>query len=426
MSRRILGVVMAVTILALVTFSVPAALAIHRAQERGEILELQREASIAASRVPAFGPIDESVLQPIVDSEHRLGIYGPDGRLLGGIGPASADPIVRLGIAGNFAEGRVDTDLVAAVPIRIRPDGTALVIRIEAPGSQSTSRFVRSIGLLALEGAAVLLVAGVVGLLLARRLNRPVDALRNWATRADTDRERLPPDPTGIAELDALRSALIADRVRIDDLLQRERSFSSHVSHQLRTPVAAMRVAIETELEAPRPDASTVLRESIEALDRLESTVGSLLAFARHDQRPPVECDLSMLVGERVEQWRPIAESAHRTLGFESRPIRAVVDTDAVGHILDVVLDNAIRHGRGSIMVTVTARASVALIDVSDSGSSARERDLFAVVRNDSSHGIGLRLARSLAESAGGELMLLDSPTTVFRLVLPIGDHTFT
>ena len=107
------------TIFAIGAFFVPAARAFRSANERGDLLELQRAASVVASRVPATGPIDQSVLDPIVDSADRLGLYAPDGHLLGGTGPRSADRMVGIALGGDFAEGRVGDDLVAAVPVRV-------------------------------------------------------------------------------------------------------------------------------------------------------------------------------------------------------------------------------------------------------------------------------------------------------------------
>ena len=415
MTRRILLTTVGVTVLAIAALFVPAARAIRSAQERGELLELQREASVVAARVPATGPIDESVLDPVVDDQHRLGLYGPDGSLLGGAGPETADRIVRAALAGNFAEGRVDEDLVAAVPVRALVDGSSLAVRIEAPRSIARSRFIRS--MLELGAAALLIVALAAALAaaLARRLNRPIDELRRWAARPPGTDD--PPDPTGIVELDALRDELLADRARIEELLQRERSFSSQVSHQLRTPVAAMRVAIETERDAPRDDRTIVLDEAVGQLDRLETTISGLLALARHDDRPnePVHLD---------ELARSIATTHHRRLGPETdrsivvRGPAATIETDrvAIEHIVDVLVDNAIRHGTGTVVIEVGEDDDGARIDVGDEGSRPTDRDVFTEQADDGRHGIGLRLARTLAESIGGSLTLLDVPTTTFRL----------
>lgn len=415
MTRRVLGVVVAVTVLAVVAFFVPAALAIKDTQEREELLELQREASIVAGRVPPSGPIDTSILQPIVDSRHRLGLYDRDGSLLGGVGPEPPDAIVRVGIRGSFAEGYVGDDVVAVVPLRLRPDGTSLAMRIEAPRGE----YLRSLLVLGAFAFAIIGVAAAVAVWLARRLNRPIDELRSWAAAGD-DEHREPPPPTGIAELDALRHALLDRRSRIEELLRRERSFSSHVSHQLRTPVAAMRVAVESELAAPRSDPTAVLTETLGQLDRLESTITSLLALARHADRPVARSELAPVTTTAVERWRSVARHSDRELAVTTEPIAAWCDGAAVGHVLDVLIDNALQHGRGRVSVRCGPSGDRAIVEVADEGPRPTANDVFADRGGDSPHGIGLRLARTLAESARGRLELVDSPTTTFRLTLPM------
>jgi signal transduction histidine kinase len=181
-----------------------------------------------------------------------------------------------------------------------------------------------------------------------------------------------------------------------------------------------MRVAIETELTAPRPDHGEVLRESVGQLDRLESTITSLLALARDTARTPVVCDVDAFVAERVGEWEPAAAEVSRSLTVSSDLGIARLDVDAVGHILDVLVDNAIRHGRGPITVAGARRDDLLVIDVADAGPTPATADTFAERGTDSSHGIGLRLARSLAESTRGSLALLDVATTTFRLTVPV------
>ena len=209
---------------------------------------------------------------------------------------------------GNFAEGYVGGDLVAAVPVSATPAHPPLVVRIEEPNTESQKRYYRSVALLAGAALMILAVAAAVGVLVANRLNRPIDELKEWADSHPSSKEP-PPDPTGIEELDSLRSALVDNHNRIEQLLERERSFSSQVSHQLRTPVAAMRVAVETELAAPRPDASAVLHESLGQIDRLESTISSLLALARHTERDRVDCDMLELCRDDVAHWHDAVDT---------------------------------------------------------------------------------------------------------------------
>jgi signal transduction histidine kinase len=416
--RRILAAVLLTTTLAVVAFFVPAALAIRNSQRRGDLLELQREASIVANRVATLQVDDGAELEAILAEHHPLGIYSIDGRLLVGTGPGAPDRIVRLALDGNFAEGYVDGDLVAAVPVSATPAHPPLVVRIEEPASESRARFLRSLALLATAGLAIIAVAAAVGMWVAARLSRPIEGLTEWAAARPSEPVP-PPQQTGVEEIDSLRTALVDDRARIDELLRRERSFSSQVSHQLRTPVAAMRVAIEAEVESPRHDRETVLRESLSQLDRLESTISSLLALARQTDRQLTELDLAELVAGRAELWREEVERAGRTLTVGGEPLVVLVDADALGHVLDVLIDNAIRHGRGEVRVSVGSAASQAFVDVGDGGPTPEGLDPFADAGSDSSHGIGLRLARSLAESGQGTLELLPSPTTTFRLTLP-------
>jgi len=418
--RRILATILGVTAFAVLAFFIPASLAMRSRIQRGELLELQREASIVASRISSSGSVDLVTISRAIDPDHVLALYGPDGTLVAGDGPAQADDVVRDGLEGTFAEGYVGGDLVAAVPVRPGADGPGLVVRIREPRAESDARVRESVLLLAAAGAGVLLVAGVIGALLARRLSRPVEDLREWATELGRDPTRPPPAPSGIGELDELGAALAQSGDRIRELLQRERSFSSHVAHQLRTPVAAMRVAVEAELDTPRPDSTEVLHECLRALDRLESTIESMLALARHDEREPSWCDVAALVREHIERWRPSYAVAGRDIVVEAGTHLGLVDAVAVSHILDVLLDNALVHGRGPVAVQVRRVGGQLEVDVRDDGSSRPDADPFSEHRADASHGIGLRLARTLAESEGGHLALLDAGPTVYRLTLPV------
>jgi len=417
--RRILATIIAAAALSVAAFFVPAAVAIRSRIERSDLLELQREAAIVASRIPPFGAIDLRAIEEVMERGDDLALYDRDGQLVQGVGPAVADPVVRSGTGGDFAEGAVGSDLVAAVPVRAGPDGPALVVRIREPRSASQRRIVESFALLGLAAATVIAAATGFGALLARRLSRPVEELGHWASSLGSDADRRPPARSGIAELDELNSSLTLAGDRIRELLQRERSFSSHVAHQLRTPVAAMRVAVEAELDAPRPDATAVLHESLGALDRLEATITSLLALARHDDRQAVWCDVAALVRDQVDRWLPTYGGAGRALSMAGAAGIARVDPAAVRHILDVLIDNALNHGQGLVEVSVRSAGAHVEIDVADEGPSRHEADPFSERRAAASHGIGLRLARTLAESEGGGLQLLDAVSTRFRLTLP-------
>jgi signal transduction histidine kinase len=163
-----------------------------------------------------------------------------------------------------------------------------------------------------------------------------------------------------------------------------------------------------------------VLYESLRALDRLESTIESMLALARHDERTPAWCDVGALVREHAERWRPSYAAAGRDISVRAATQPGEVDAPAVGHILDVLLENALVHGRGPVVVNVRRTGPSIEVDVGDDGPSDPRADPFSEDRADTGHGIGLRLARTLAESEGGQLRLLEVAPTTFRLSLPV------
>ena len=187
----------------------------------------------------------------------------------------------------------------------------------------------------------------------ANRLNRPIDELKEWAGSRPSAKEP-PPEPTGIEELDSLRSALVDNQTRIEELLERERSFSSQVSHQLRTPVAAMRVAVETELgratpgpigrapREPRPDSTASSRRS---------------AACSHSPATPtatrIDCDMLELCRDDVAHWQRRSGTRRPPADRDGDAVRARVDAEAIGHVLDVLVDNSLHHGKGDITVVV-------------------------------------------------------------------------
>ncbi len=86
-------------------FFVPAALAVRSRIQRSDLLELQREAAIVASRIVPSGEIDLSAIEPAIEQGHDLAVYDREGRLVDGQGPATADPIVRTGTQRRLRRG---------------------------------------------------------------------------------------------------------------------------------------------------------------------------------------------------------------------------------------------------------------------------------------------------------------------------------
>ena len=120
MRRRVLLAVLLTTTLAVVAFFVPASVAIRNAQRRGELLELQREASIVANRLANLEVNDGQELQAILDAHHPLALYSTDGQLLIGTGP-DVRPTGSSGWRWRATSPRVTSTATSSPPCRSAP-----------------------------------------------------------------------------------------------------------------------------------------------------------------------------------------------------------------------------------------------------------------------------------------------------------------
>jgi signal transduction histidine kinase len=199
-------------------------------------------------------------------------------------------------------------------------------------------------------------------------------------------------------EADAAGDALRESAREIDTLIHQEREFVRHASHQLRTPLTALLL----HLQRQPPDVDSALARA----RHLETTIADLLAL----RGPTVTgaCDPRQVAAEAVHRW-----------STPQRPI--ILRTDDIGEVglpapalrqsLDVLLDNALRHGSGTVTVTVEPYGAAVLLEVADQGPG------FA---STSTPGTGLQLVTSIVERAGGSVLIRrKSPQPRVALLLP-------
>ena len=423
MRRRITTAIVGVTALVLVVLGVPLAIVVQRLTINSEVVELQ--ATVAHLLTEINIPINEAELTRLrsePDAPVRYGVYDTDGRLIYGVGPATGDRAVQSaerGSTSSTTEGAV----VVAAPLTDRHENVLAVVRISQSLAHAHDRASRAWAIMAVAGALALTIAWLLASRVARNLSRPVTELAESASKLGAGGIVPAHRESGVGEIDALGDALTLSSQRINDAIGRERRFSADVSHQLRTPLSGLRLRLERV--TVDDDARTVANEGLAHLDRLEDTVSHLLAFARDATPTSTACPLDMVARGAVERWvdRCAEHGRQMTLSADScAVVRA--SANAIDQILDVLIDNALIHGEGTIRVVCRRAAGGAAIDVGDDGSTVSagtDEELFRRGLG-SNNGIGLALARSIADAEGGRLIIASRRPTTFSLILLADD----
>ncbi|MEA2472404.1 MAG: hypothetical protein QOE06_319 [Thermoleophilaceae bacterium] len=421
MRRRLALTIAGVATAAVVLFAIPLGVVLERSYRDEELLRLQREA-IAATRgidVSRASPGDPVELPRSPDS---LSVYDLRARRIAGAGPAGDDSLVRSALRRRqpVTDARGHR-LVAAIPLLSgeQVHGVVVAARRDTRVEHDARR---AWAALAGLGLLVVALAGAAAVLFGRRLSAPLERLAGIAGRLGSGDFSVRAPRAGVEEIDAVATALDTTAERLDDLVSRERAFSADASHQLRTPLAALRIELEAmELRGePAPELAAALAQ----VERLESTIGTLLAVARGAHRGDAVTDLVVVVDEAVDRWRGALAAAGRPLRTNIAAERAVAAAapGVVREILDVLLDNALRHGAGEATVTVRPIEGWLAVEVADAGAGFGGDPEEAFARRADAgggHGIGLPLARSLAHAEGGRLAVTrPGPSPVVALTL--------
>jgi signal transduction histidine kinase len=419
--RRLVTAIAAVAAIAVVLFAVPLAVVLERVYRDEDLLRLQRD-TVAATREIDLGrqPADPVELPRSAD---RLAVYDRGGRRIAGRGPSRADDVVRAALrSGRPVDDRRAGELLVAVPL-LSSERVAGVVRAARGDAGAVTDIRQAWILLAGLAAGVMLLAVIAARVLGGRLAVPLERVAAAASRLGDGDFSVRAPRERIEEVDAVARALDATAERLDELVRRERAFTADASHQLRTPLAALR--IELEALQLRDDESTELAAALAQVDRLQSTIDTLLAVARDAPQVRERIELGPLLDAAEARWRGELAAASRPLRVRvpTEPLHVRASPQVLAEILDVLLDNARGHGQGEVVVTARPAAGYVAVEVSDAGPgfTLDVEDAFARRRGGGSgHGIGLALARSLAHAEGGRLDVPDpGPHPVVRLLLP-------
>ncbi len=273
---------------------------------------------------------------------------------------------------------------------------------------------------IAIVAVFALAAAALLAWVQARQLARPLERLARIAGRVGDGDFSAPPESSGIAEIDDIARSLRLSANRVDRMLAAERGFTADATHQLRTGLTGLAIRLELlerhEDEAVANEARAVLEQTHE----LNAALDELLAVARTGstgERSTV--DLVELVDHHVDDWRGRFEKRRRQIVVTTAPtVPANATPGLVGQIVDVLVDNALRHGGGTLAILVQGTS----ITVEDDGPGIPPPKVTTLFErpadHHAAHGRGLALARRLAESDGGRLELLGAKPAAFRLTL--------
>lgn len=311
----------------------------------------------------------------------------------------------------------LSTIAVVTVVIVVLIVPVLLIVR-DAEGGELPSGVLARLGVIA--GAAIGAAALLAGVQ-ARQLARPLERLARSASRVgDGDFSAAAPSPSGIAEIDDIARALRLSASRVDRMLESERGFTADATHQLRTGLTGIAMRLEVLERSGAPDVTHEADAALTQVHELNATLDELLTVARRGSTGErTEIDLTGLVDHQVADWQQrFAEKRRQIVVTTARADRVIATPGLVGQVIGILMDNALRHGKGTVAILVQDDS----VTIEDEGHGITERDAATLFDrpNDhqAAHGRGLALARRLAESDGGRLELTQLCPPAFRLTL--------
>ncbi|GGZ28525.1 sensor histidine kinase [Streptomyces nitrosporeus] len=407
MRRRLINSTLAVVLVVIAVFGLSLVIVetrtISNSAQESVDSEALRLISVVESRLLGEERISPDVLAEQVDPRRYARVEIP-GRSPIEVGDRPADSVIRSTETGERGEKVTVEESRSAVT---REVGRTLLI-------------IGAVALLAIVSAVLLAVRQ------ANRLTSPLTDLAETAERLGSGDPRPRHKRYGVAELDRVADVLDASAERIARMLTAERRLAADASHQLRTPLTALSMRIEEISVTDDPD--TVKEEASIALtqvERLTDVVERLLTNAR-DARTggsAVLFDLDEVIKQQLEEWRPAYRSAGRAVVCSGKQgLQAVGTPGAVAQVLAALIENSLMHGGGTVALRTRVTGNQVVVEVTDEGPGV-PADLGAriferTISGRNSTGIGLAVARDLAEADGGRLELLQQQPPVFALFL--------
>jgi signal transduction histidine kinase len=438
--RRLLLSYLSITLFVLVVLAVPLGIAFARLERRELSSGVRHDAlALALRSEEALERDDVAALDDLADDyQRRIG-----GRVViidaGGVSLVDSDP-PRAGrrdfadrpeftraLAGREATGtRFSATLGSSLFYAAAPivDGATVIgaVRVSYPTSYVDDRIERNWLVLGGIGVVVLGVVFVVSNLLARSVSRPLADLEAAAAKLGAGDLTVRADVGGgPPEVRSLARSFDLTAARLERLVGLQQAFVADASHQLRSPLAALRLRLENlEREEHDPAAAADVAGALDEVARLSRLVDGLLELARAEQEPsaPAAVDAGAVVAARVAAWSALA--AEREVALRGEPAApspvARATPGRLEQVLDNLLNNALEVAPAGSAVTVTAATDDldVVVTVADQGpgmteterSRAFDRFWRAGDAAPGGAGLGLAIVRELTEADHGRVAL--------------------
>lgn len=406
MRKRILQATLLAVAVTAVVLGLPlgfSALKLVEDITRGDLsIRTQEIAALLDDQIASHQEIDLSEVRLAVPSDAQLTVRTKGGQYFYGHnpGPSPLEETVPLVQSGTV------TLAAPSGPVRTQQAQVAGLVVL----------------LVVLSAGTGMIVASVT----ARRLANPLRDVADRAARLGAGDFRADPKRHQVSELDRVADALDASGAALSQLVQRERDLIGDVSHQLRSRLTALQLRLEPLAIADDPEVSEEASAALEQAERLSGVLDDLLAAATAARAQGAEpLDLSAELGRVAGDWRELLRAQGRTLRLKvADGVLARATPARLREAIGVLLDNALRHGEGTVTLAARHGGATVVVEVSDGGPGVPEQIVPHVFDRGfsagGSTGVGLALARALIEADGGRLELSSAKPAMFEIFLPI------
>jgi signal transduction histidine kinase len=448
MKWRLVAALIGTTLLVILVQDIPLSFTLRDVQHNNIITGLERDAFVLAGRSEealeepsaesselitevARRYQEESGARVIVVDAEGIAIVTSDADYSRVGASYLSRPEIEAALAGDIASGTRYSEtlqqelLYVTVPV-LSGERVLGAVRLTYPAQVVEDVVARQLGQLWLVALTTVLLAGVVGYIFASGVTRRLNTLRATTERfADGHLDERAEEGTGAPELRSLARSFNVMAQRLDSLISQQRSFAADASHQLRTPLTALRLKLERARDLIREDpagAQERLAAAEREADRLGSIIEGLLLLARTEASSAITAvvDVAAAARARTEHWTPLAEETGVRIRFQgAEEAAAMAVPGAVEQVVDNFIDNAlsVSPAGGTILVTVGHAQGAVAVHVLDEGPGLSPEDCARAFdrfwrggSQPGGSGLGLAIVAQLMTASGGTATLRPRP----------------